>query len=63
MEKEGIADNGGLGWFLAFLSELLSTPLLSSPNTIMVILFEANESGWLNVFSPIAGSHQKSCSG
>lgn len=46
MEAGGIADNGRLGLFLAFLPELLSSPLLSSPNTIMVMLFEANESGW-----------------
>lgn len=46
MENGGIADNGGLGLVWAFLSELLSSPILSSPITIMVMLFETNESGW-----------------
>lgn len=46
MENGGIADNGGLGLVRAFLSELLSSPILSSPITIMVMLFETNESGW-----------------
>lgn len=59
LEKAGIAGIGRLAFFYQSFC-----PLQSSQNTVMVMLFEAGESGWSNIFSPIiAGSHKKFCSG